>query len=168
MKNILLVIGIVLIGLNGLNAQEKSKKKSPAMEAKANVGEAQITINYSSPSVKGRTIFGDLVPYDKVWRTGANEATVFETSKDIMVNGQKLAAGKYSLFTIPNKDKWVVIFNSEWEQWGAYKYKEKEDVLRVEAKPGSLSESVEMLSIDIKDDKLNINWDRVGVSVDLK
>ncbi|MGB0389948.1 MAG: DUF2911 domain-containing protein [Salibacteraceae bacterium] len=168
MKNIFLVLSIVFIGLNGLSAQEKKERKSPAAESKATVGDAEITINYSSPSVKGRAIFGDLVPFGKVWRTGANEATVFEISNDLMVNGQKLPAGKYGLFTIPNEDNWVIVFNSKWEQWGAYKYKEKEDVLRVEAKPETLNETVEMLSIDFKADKLSISWDKVGVAVDLK
>ncbi|MGE5108655.1 MAG: DUF2911 domain-containing protein, partial [Sphingobacteriales bacterium] len=97
---------------------DKSKRQSPPATATGKVKGATITINYSSPSVKGRKIWGDLVPYDKVWRAGANEATIFETDKDIKVEGKALAKGKYSLYAIPGEKEWTIIFNSATGQWG--------------------------------------------------
>ena len=96
---------------------------------------------------KDGLIWGDLVPYGKVWRTGANEATTFETDKDIMIKEQKLPAGKYALFTIPGETEWTWIFNSVWDQWGAYKYDESKDVLRVKSTPESSSVFHEQLKI---------------------
>src|SRR6187549_2507951 len=90
---------------------DKSKRPSPPGTATGKVNGATITINYSSPSVKGRKIWGDLVPYGQTWRAGANEATTFETDKEIMVEGKSLPAGKYAFFTIPGEKEWVIIFN---------------------------------------------------------
>src|SRR3977135_4309901 len=97
---------------------DKSNRPSPPATASGKVNGATITINYGSPSVKGRQIWGSLVPYDKVWRAGANEATIFETDKDIKVEGKPLHAGKYSLYAIPGEKEWTIIFNSETGQWG--------------------------------------------------
>src|SRR5258705_13398511 len=91
---------------------DKSSRPSPPATATGKVNGATITINYSSPSVKGRKIWGALVPYDKVWRAGANEATIFETDKDIKIEGKPLHAGKYSLYAIPGEKEWTFIFNS--------------------------------------------------------
>ena len=91
---------------------DKSKRPSPPETASGTVAGATITINYSSPSVKGRKIWGGLVPYDKVWRAGANEATTFETNKSIKIEGKELPAGKYSLFATPGENEWTVILNS--------------------------------------------------------
>jgi hypothetical protein len=120
---------------------DKASRPSPPMTASGKVGGATVTINYSSPSVKGRKIFGELVPFDKVWRAGANEATIFETDKDIMVEGKKLAAGKYSLYAIPGEKEWSFFFNSETGQWGIKRGGDTtkdaaKDVLTVKAKPG--------------------------------
>lgn len=101
---LLAMLLVIAIPIGRIAAQEdKSARPSPPAEARAKVGQANIAINYSSPAVKGRTIWGDLVPYGKVWRTGANEATTFETSTDLDINGHKLPAGKYGLFTIPGE-----------------------------------------------------------------
>ncbi len=128
---------------------DKSKRKSPPMETTGMVGDVSVTINYSAPSVNGRTIFGDLEPYGEVWRTGANEATTFEVSKNVLIEGQELAAGKYGLFTIPNKESWTIIFNSVHDQWGDYNYDMEKDVLRVEVTPTKLETPVEKMSISI-------------------
>src|SRR6185437_4669611 len=90
---------------------DKSKRPSPPETATGTVGGASISINYSSPSVKGRKIWGGLVPYDKVWRAGANEATIFETNKAIKIEGKDLPAGKYSLFATPGENEWTIILN---------------------------------------------------------
>lgn len=111
----------------------------PRVSQKATVGQTigftDVTITYSRPGVKSRAIWGALVPYDQVWRTGANEATQIKFSGDVMINGQKLAAGSYSLHTIPSKDEWTIIFNKVADQWGSYSYDEKQDALRIKVKP---------------------------------
>lgn len=117
-------------------AEDKTKRPSPPAQVTQEIaGGATITINYSQPSIKGRTIGKDVDPMDgKVWRTGANEATTFETDKDVSVNGVALPAGKYSLFSIWNGDDVTLIFNKTWEQWGAFEYKEGDDQLRIKTK----------------------------------
>ncbi len=116
-------------------AEDKSKRPSPPAEITQKIPSgATITINYSKPSVKGRAIGVNLEPMEgKVWRTGANEATWFQSDKDITIDGMKLPAGKYGLFTIFNGSKATVIFNKIWDQWGAFTYKIEEDALRVNA-----------------------------------
>lgn len=138
------------------------QKASPPASAITTVNGAEIKINYSQPAVKGREIWGGLVPYDKVWRTGANEATTFETSKDIKVQGKTLKAGKYTLFTVPNKDEWKIIFNSKLGQWGAYAYSSGDDVLTVTAKP-TASDATERFTISTSDGKISMAWDKIKV-----
>lgn len=134
-----------------LDAQDdKSKRPSPPAVVSEKIGSATLTINYSQPSVKGREIGKDLEPKEgKVWRTGANEATVFETDGDIKVEGKPLAKGKYALFTIKNGDDWTIIFNNKWNQWGAFGYKEAEDALRVQVKGGTADPSAETMTFSI-------------------
>src|ERR1051325_12122347 len=108
---------------------------SPVASVMQMIGLTKVEINYSSPAVKGRTIWGGLEPYDKVWRTGANEATTIAFGTDVTIGGQKVKAGKYALFTIPGKEEWTVIINSNPNQWGAYGYKQELDVIRVKVKP---------------------------------
>ena len=123
---------LLLISLNTTAQNDKSKRPSPPVTVTQKVGGATITITYSQPSVKGRTIGVDLEPLPgKVWRAGANEATVFETDKDILVGGEILPKGKYGFFSIVQKETWTIIFNKTWDQWGAFKYKEADDVLRM-------------------------------------
>lgn len=138
--------------------QDKSKRPSPPAKVSQTLASgAEISIDYSRPSIKGRSL-SVLAPAGKVWRTGANEATVFESSKDITVEGQKLAAGKYSLYTIPGDKEWVVIFNKTWKQWGTV-YKESEDALRVKVKPGKSSSFTEQMTFDIaKNGKVSLSW----------
>lgn len=154
-----------LIGI--LNTQriaaqdDKSKVPSPPATVSATLASgATITINYSQPAVKGRTIGKNLEPMDgQVWRTGANDATVFETSKAITVEGKTLAAGKYGLFSIVKNGEWTIIFNKTWKQWGAFSYKESDDILRVQVKgikAASFSERMTFL-ID-KSGKVSLLW----------
>ncbi len=96
----------------------QNTRPSPAATASGNVRGANITINYSSPAVKGRKIWGELVPYDKVWRAGANEATLITIDKDVQVEGKALPAGKYSLYALPGETEWTIIINSVTGQWG--------------------------------------------------
>lgn len=119
---------------------------------------------YSRPMKNGRTIFGDLIPYDKVWRTGANEATEIKFFKDVTFGGKKVAAGTYSLFSIPGESKWTIILNAGLDQWGAYSYKEDQDVVRVEGAV-SAGDEVEAMAIIFHEDQLIIAWDKTRVSV---
>ena len=151
--------------------QDKSKRPSPpAVATQTLPSGAVITIDYSQPSVKGRTIGKDLEPKEgAVWRTGANEATVFETSKDVKVEGKQLAAGKYGLFTIAGKDEWTIIFNKTWKQWGAYEYKEADDVLRVKVKPAKAGKFTEKMTFDIdKKGVVTLLWGDLKVDFTVK
>lgn len=134
------------------DTEDKSKRPSPPATASQKIESgATITIDYSQPSVKGRTIGKDLEPMDgQVWRTGANEATVFETDKDVTIQGKKLPAGKYGLFTLFNGDDATIIFNKTWKQWGAFKYKDSDDALRVKADVDKLSSPSEKMAFNIK------------------
>ncbi|HSN07732.1 MAG TPA: DUF2911 domain-containing protein [Hanamia sp.] len=153
--------------------QDKSKRASPPETAKGTVSGSTITINYSSPAVKGRKIWGGLVPYDKVWRLGANEATIFETSKDIMVEGKKLPAGKYSLYAIPGEKEWTFIFNSKTGQWGikmdgSTTEDPANDVLRVMAKPMKSSAFNERMKFVVSGSGFTLEWEHLKVPVSVK
>lgn len=134
-------------------------KPSPAQTAEGQVAGAKITINYSSPAVKGRTIWGDLVPFGKIWRAGANDATTFTTSKDITIEGQKLPAGTYSFFIIPGESQSTFVFNKVAKQWGSYTYDEKQDILRVNVASQQTSTLEERLVYEVKADSFEIRWE---------
>lgn len=160
-----LTLVVLLIASTNIFAQkDKSKRKSPAMEATAQINGVDVTINYGAPSVNDRKVWGKLVPYNKVWRTGANEATTFEVSKDVMIEGRKLPKGKYGLFTIPQENgTWTIIFNSVADQWGAYDYNDSKDILRVDVKSKS-SDMTEMFTIDIDNDgTVQLMWDKAAI-----
>ena len=116
-------------------ADLKLPRPSQKAQLMQTVGITDVTITYSRPGVKGRVIWGGLVPYDAVWRTGANEATIISFSTDVKVNGQPLKAGTYSLHTIPTSSEWTVIFNTKADQWGSYSYSDSADALRIKVKP---------------------------------
>lgn len=168
----LLLATLLLVGVfTTLHAQDdKSKRPSPLMEAKASIGDLSIDIDYGSPAVKGRKIWGTLVPYGEVWRTGANEATTFEINKDVVIEGQKLAAGKYALFTVPGEKEWVIVFNKEANQWGSYNYKKEQDALRVTVKAEKSKEMNDRLTfkIDEKTGKVTLLWENVAVPFTVK
>ncbi|MDP2041017.1 MAG: DUF2911 domain-containing protein [Algoriphagus sp.] len=138
------------------SAQEKA---SPARSAEGTAAGSKITINYSSPAVKGRTIWGDLVPLGQVWRAGADDATTFTTSKDITIQGQKLPAGTYSFFIIPGETESTFIFNKVAKQWGAYTYDAKEDALRVSVPSMQTSTMEERLVYEVKPDGFEVRWE---------
>ncbi len=165
MKRIFSLLTATILFATGFTAEaqkDKSKRKSEPAEVKAILsnGGAEITINYSRPSINGREIGKDLEPMEgKIWRTGANEATTFESSKDVKINGVFLPAGKYSFFTIFNGRLATLIFNKTWQQWGAYDYKESEDQLRVEAKVYANEPATEKLTINVDNDgNATIKW----------
>ena len=145
-----ILTAFLFVSFNVSAQKDNDKRKSPHTTVKQTLASgAEVSFFYGQPQVKGRTIGKDLEPKDgKVWRTGADEATVFETSKPVKVNGKELAAGKYSFFIITEKEAWTLIFNKTWEQWGAYDYKEKDDVLRVQTKAAT-APLTEKLTFDV-------------------
>jgi hypothetical protein len=179
-------------------AQITVPRPSQAASVMQRVGVTDITITYSRPGVKGRKIWGDplpeqakvqgeatlddsegrpkdavIVPNGHVWRTGANEATQFVVTDDVLINGQKLAAGVYSLHTVPNKDEWTIVFNGTANQWGSFRYDPAKDTLRVKAKPQWVNENQEWLAFNIDpvgedSAQVNIRWEKVNVPFTVK
>ena len=145
-----------------------SKTLSPKKYAMAIVGDAHIHIEYSAPSVRGRIIYGGLLAYGEVWQSGAHNATWIETNKDIILNENLLKAGKYGFFTIPNKDKWTIIFNENWNQHGKDDYNESEDVLRFDVTPKISEKITEQLiyhveRINDQEGTISLSWEKVLV-----
>ena len=163
------IIGLLLIFFATTNfAVGQKAKASPKENVTGKINTATISIDYGSPSVKGRKIWGALVPFDKIWRAGANEATTFQTDKDLIVEGEKLPAGKYSFFIIPNEKKCIIIFNKKAKQWGAYNYDQDLDQLRVEVSPKEESKSTEKLLFLVKDNTVALLWDNWEIALDIK
>ena len=145
-----------------------SKTLSPEKYAMAIVGDAHIHIEYSAPSVRGRIIYGGLLAYGEVWQSGAHNATWIETNKDIILNENLLKAGKYGFFTIPNKDKWTIIFNENWNQHGKDDYNESEDVLRFDVTPKISEKITEQLiykveRINDQEGSISLSWEKILV-----
>lgn len=150
-------------------ASKDTSKKSIPSETKKWIGNTNIKINYHSPAVRGRTIWGGLVAYDVVWVTGAHKATTLEIGKNFIVGGKTIPAGKYALFTIPGKEEWTVIINKNWNQHLADDYSEKDDVVRIKVVPQTTKELTERLKyeIDQKGERIAniiISWEKVRVS----
>jgi hypothetical protein len=163
------IIGLLLIFIATTNfAVGQKAKVSPRENVTGKINTATISIDYGSPSVRGRKIWGALVPFDKIWRAGANEATTFETDKDLIVEGEKLPAGKYSLFIIPNEKECIVIFNKKSDQWGAYNYSKDLDQLRVEVSPKKETKSAEKLLFIVKDNEVALLWDNWMIALNVK
>lgn len=142
-------------------------RPSPKATLTQQIGLTDVTIVYSRPGVKGRQVWGTLVPYDRVWRTGANEATTFTVSDDVTIEGQPLPKGTYSLHTIPGKDDWVLIFNKTANQWGSFNYDQAQDALRVKVKPqaANFAEWMSFQVPEVSPDsaKFVLRWEKIGV-----
>lgn len=160
--------------LASVNAQSvQLPQPSPAASVSLVTGITEIKIDYSSPAVKGRSVYGGLVPWGEVWRTGANSATSISFSTDVMIDGKSVKAGKYALFTIPNQNEWTIILNSNEGQWGSTNYKKELDVLRFTVAPETLTNARERLgfSLDlISDNEAHIvfGWDKMGFRFPVK
>lgn len=166
MKKLIALFLISTFTLNFTLAQKN--RASPKESTKGKIDQLDVTIVYGSPSVKGRVIWGELVPFDKIWRAGANEATTFEFSKDVEIENKKLPAGKYSFFIIPNVEKSTLIFNNDANQWGAYNYNIDKDQLRVDVKPSISSDQIEKLVYEIDQSNILLKWSNWGISFDVK
>lgn len=166
MKHVLLFFALLAGTSSFVSAQEKKAPQSPRVTAEGK----NVTVAYGQPAKKGRVIFGELVPYGKVWRLGANEATEITFAKDGSFGGKPVKAGTYTLFTIPEANEWTFILNSELKQWGAYKYEEikGKNVLEVKAKATKTSAPVEKLTITVPANKLVVEWDATHVEVPVK
>ena len=168
MRKTLILSILILMALPLAAQQLRLPRASPNSTLTQTVGLTDITIKYSRPGVKGRQIWGALVPYDTIWRTGANEATVITFSDDVLINGQKLAKGSYALFTVPRKDApWDVVFNSQAEQWGAFTHDKAKDVLTVTSKPekADFREWMEFEIPEMTTDtaKIAVRWENIAV-----
>lgn len=161
MKNYTLLLILLIATMFPVLAQEQLL--SPKKTAKSN----NIEINYGQPSKRNRVIFGSLVPYGEVWRTGANEATEITFNKDAMFAGKPVKAGTYTLFTIPREKEWDIILNSVLKQWGAYEYEKikGKNVLVATVPVVKLDEPVEKLTYNVNGDAITIEWDQAGVSI---
>ncbi|MBU2904416.1 MULTISPECIES: DUF2911 domain-containing protein [Arenibacter] len=174
---VVLALAFFLFGKSYLT--EQTKKNSPEKTATYNKNGLDLSVKYSSPFKKDRIIFGELVPYDVVWRTGANEPTTFTTATNISVGGKSLPAGSYALWTIPGKETWSFIFNSEIPEWGVTilsggketTRNPETDVVEIGVPVQQLSQTIESLSIDFEENEqlyLSLAWDKTKVSLPIK
>lgn len=197
-SSVFFVIAFVLCSAVTALAQIRVPRPSQKASVMQTIGVTDITITYHRPGVKGRKIWGDplpeqvktageatldnqnerpagapLVPYGHLWRTGANDATMFVVTDDVLINGQKLPAGSYSLHTIPAKDEWTIVFNGTANQWGSFNYDPAKDLLRVKAKPQMLAENQEWFAFTfdpVSEDsaQVNIRWEKISVPFTVK
>jgi len=177
-KNTLFFLASVTLFLlgnykNAFAQQYKSKRPSPPKTVTQEFKGGNVTIDYSSPAVKWRKIWNGLVPYGEVWRTGANEATVITFDKAVRIEGHHLPVGKYALFTIPEDDKWIIIFNAQHKQWGAFKYNKKDDVLRIKVKSGTTKTHTERLLFEItkrtpEKGTVKLFWEKMKIAFDFE
>ena len=155
---------VAVVALRG--QQDKSKRPSPPAQATMDLGGGKsITVDYSSPRLKGRQVGGEVAPFGQVWRTGANEATTFVNTADVVVGGTTVPAGSYTLFTIPNKDKWVLIISKKTGEWGTDYPGPSNDLGRVDMKVSTLPSPVENFTISFAAGAINFDWGTTRASV---
>ena len=170
MKKILLALTVILSSF-GSQAQVLTPQPSPKCTINQMVGLTDVEIEYSRPGTKGRNIFGDLVPFGKVWRTGANANTTISFSEDVIIDGKTLKKGKYALFTLPKVESWEVIFYSKTDNWGnPEEWNEADVALRASVVPEMLNRNIESLTFDINNldnnfATLNLSWEKTLVSL---
>lgn len=164
MKKIFLLLTIITVSGSMIFSQEVVQSPRITTQGK------NVKISYGQPSKRDRVIFGQLVPYGEVWRTGANEATEITFTKNAIFGGKPVKKGTYTLFTIPGQTEWTFILNSELNQWGAYKYNEikSKDVLQIKARASTSGASKEKLTISLPSGKLVLEWDKTKVEVPIK
>jgi hypothetical protein len=165
-----LTIAIILLALNGYGQITPQPSSSQTITQQFGLG--TITLTYSRPNVKGRKIFGYVEPYDKVWRTGANSATVITFSDDVTVEGNKVPAGEYGLFSIPGENQWTIILSKKAKQWGAYTYNQADDYLRFTVKPVKLPRPVETFTLAFENmfptnGELHLLWENTFLAIHL-
>ena len=165
-----LLFATILFASFAADAQQlRTPAPSPTQTLQQDFGISTVQLIYSRPAMKGRKIFGDLVPYGKVWRTGANQATRIKFNDDVIIGGKPLKAGEYAIFTIPNENEWEIIINKGNENWGTV-YKQEDDLLRVKVKPTQLNSAVENFTMQFENitptsTDLAIMWDKTAVRI---
>lgn len=166
-----LILGLALFTAGSAIAQELPQP-SPAATVKQTIGLTNVDVNYSRPSAKERAIFGELVPFNEMWRTGANLNTIIEFSTDVNFGGTELKAGKYSLFTIPAKGEWTVVLNSKTDMWGTGNYSKVNDVLRISTKSMTVAHTesftISMENLTANSGDLTLSWEKTKISVSIK
>ena len=167
------LVGVFIIAVAAFGfAQDKANRPSPAAQAQCKFADGKtIAVDYSSPRMKGRKIYGGLVPYDQVWRTGANEATTFVTTADLSIGGKDIPAGNYTIFTLPNADKWTLIVNKKTGEWGIpYKY-ESDELARVDMSTSKTSSPVENFTISFHEMgdgcHMYMDWENTRTTVEI-
>ncbi|AYA38753.1 DUF2911 domain-containing protein [Hymenobacter oligotrophus] len=150
--------------IGAIVASDNQGKPSPAATATGKAGSANVAIKYSSPAVKGRRIWGELVPYNQVWRAGANEATTVSFDKSVTVEGKQLPAGTYAFFVIPTEQAWTVIFNKHAKQWGAFDYDDRHDALRVTVTPRKAA-MMERLTYTVTSPGVVLRWENMELPI---
>lgn len=167
----IVLISVAVLALAFFGYMTYTKSKSPASTVAFNENGLSVQVDYCQPYKKGRVVFGTLVPYGKVWRTGANEATIFDVKQDVKVADKPLKAGKYTLWTIPDTDKWTIIFNGQTGQWGTM-YDESKDVMRVEVPASKIAETVEQFNISLAPatggSDMILRWENTEVKVPVR
>ena len=164
-----LALGLAVSALVGVVRAEE-KRASPHDQISSVIGGTKVTVQYGRPYKKGRPIFGALVPYDQVWRTGADEATALTTDGDLMIGTLRVPRGSYALFTVPGKNQWTLVVNKTAKQWGAFSYSAKDDLGRVPMKVGATTAPVEQFTIELqpageRKATLKLSWDKLAASV---
>ncbi|MFQ5818073.1 MAG: DUF2911 domain-containing protein [Terriglobia bacterium] len=165
----LFLVTLVALAATPALGQRASDKPRPSPNASVaqTIGVTQVTISYGRPGVKGRKIWGGLVPYDKVWRAGANEATTIAFSNNVTIEAQNLPAGTYGLFTIPSATEWTIIFNKTAQQWGAMNYDAAQDALRIKVKPRAAEHeewmSFSFKNLSAKSATVVLRWEKLAV-----
>ncbi|MEX0685061.1 MAG: DUF2911 domain-containing protein [Balneolales bacterium] len=170
-NTLLLIVILITSFAISVSAQDAPEhRKSPVVIEHTTVGDTYMKVVYGQPYKRNRAIFGDLVPFNEVWRAGANEATEITLTGDINFNGETLKAGNYSLLAIPNQDNWTIVVSSQLGKWGAYSYDENMDVLRTDVPVTSLDEPSEAFTIQFAEDgsALSMMWDRTLVSIPIE
>jgi hypothetical protein len=167
MKRFTFLLSVLLAFTIASAFSQEKKMVSPPATAEGTIGNVKVTIKYHQPSARGRQIMGALVPYGEVWRTGANNTTSIEFSGPVKIEGKDVAKGTYALFTIPGEKEWVVILNKTID-WGAFKYKKEDDVLRINVKPKKTDSFVETFNISIVNDEVQMKWENTLVAFKVK
>lgn len=176
MSRILFCLTFLLVtsfGLSDIQAQITTPQPSPMSTLQQKVGLTDVEIVYCRPGVKDRTIYGDLVPYGEMWRTGANASTKIKFSHDVMLGGKEVAAGEYALYTIPGEANWTIVVHKNITYWGVGDYKEEDDLVRFEVAPSKLADKVETMTFNISNIEMdaahiNLDWENTRISIPLK
>ena len=168
-KSALLILALLFCGMVSFAQQIQMPQASPSAKIAQKVGLTDVTVDYSRPSTKGRKIFGELVPFGQVWRTGANGATVLTFSTDVKIDGKSVPAGQYALYAIPDKSEWTIILSKNTKLWGAIGYSSEDDLIRFKATPTKLSRKYETMEITFADmtdtgADLSIKWETSRVN----